>query len=116
MIGVIFLPHQLPPTLAWHVDTGSVISAAIDHAAWRDSVWGEGDCPIEEAADNGYIVLETLEDAVNYLADDDHGYLLVQSADDIERVREYAGHQFLAVKRLIPELVEIYAEQQSCQE
>ena len=81
-IALIAIPHQLPASIYWYADRLSLFSAA-----------GERATDAEYPAD--------FADAVEYLARDWHGHLLVETAADLAAVRTYTGHQEHTVAALV---------------
>ncbi len=91
MIALIEIPHQLAARIVWYKDESELINAALDYME------GAG-CTL--AAGFG----ETVHNAAVTLAYDWNGHLLVESADDIQAVRDYTGHQLHKVRAMAEEL------------
>ncbi len=97
MIAIIEIPHQRDAQLHLYADRSEVIDEALDYAA------SEGRDYIPEA---GYA--DRFDNAVAFLADDWHGRLVVETANDLECVRQYNGHQNHLVAAMLPELSETF--------
>jgi len=89
MIAIIEIPHQTPARLHWYEDQDAVIDAAWEYA-------GNSDRPEPK----------TFDDALACLADDWSDHLLVESADDIQWVEKYQGHQAHRIHPMVDELRE----------
>lgn len=89
MIAIIEIPHQRKARLHWYAGEVDVIEAAIEYAAESDR-----DEPVD------------FQSAIDCLADDWHGRLIVQSAADVADVAAYTGHQEYVVAAMLDELRE----------
>ncbi len=96
MIALIEVPHQLPAKINWYSDADTLEEASLNEAM------AAGATVAEEPND--------FDSAVRYLAHDWHTYELVQSADDIQAVRDYRGHQEHKVRAMVKELEEEFTE------
>lgn len=94
MIALISIPHQRPAKINWYDDRDDLVRDAFLFSA-------ETDRPHPEDFD----------DAVCCLADNWHGHLLVESADDLADVLAYARsgrHQAHRVGALAAEIHEMF--------
>jgi hypothetical protein len=94
MLALISIPHQTPAKLVLYDDRQEVIDAAIEYA--EESVRPEP---------------EDFDEAVHCLADDWHGFLLVESAEDLGDVVHYVTankHQAHRIAVFVPEIQEAF--------
>ncbi len=89
MIALIEIPHQRPARLHWFESEESLIDDAVRYTEQTDREPVAG-----------------FDDAVAALADDWHSYRLVRSAEDVEELRDYTGHQQHRIVALVDALSE----------
>lgn len=92
-IALIRIPYQHRPRILWFGDREDLFEAAIAHAL---------ECGQEWPTDS--------EDAIRRVSDDWHGHILVESATDLNQVRNYQGHQKQHVRAMIHELEDEFAQ------
>lgn len=86
-VALVGIPHQTPAKILWYEDREDLLNDAID-----------------DAINTGKEEPETFDEAVSFLADDWHSYLLVECAEDIHIVRNYKGHQAARVQSFVDDL------------
>lgn len=86
-IALIRIPHQLPARILWFGDREDLFEAAIAHAM-----------------ESGRQSPTDPEDAIRWVTRDWHGHILIESAADLDQVRNYQGHHKQHVRAMIHEL------------
>jgi hypothetical protein len=85
-IALIEIPHQCRPQLHWYNDREALVDAAYELDWDRD--------------------VDDFDNAVHLLADDWSGYVLIETADDLEAARSYEGHQQHRVLPLVAQVAD----------
>ncbi|MHA1570304.1 MAG: hypothetical protein ACTSWM_00685 [Alphaproteobacteria bacterium] len=80
MIVIVAIPHQTPPRMYWYKDAAKLVCAADEYAE-------------EHGVPRAHGFDDPVFDAAHTLASGWHSCLVIRSADDLEDVRTYRGHQ-----------------------
>lgn len=95
-IALIAIPHEQSPTIFWFDDRDDVLASAIDLNEFLLS-----DCP------------KDFHQAIRFLSQTWRSYILIESATQLHKVRNYLGHQRQRVPALLEELENRFAQDES---
>jgi hypothetical protein len=90
MFAMIKIPHQTPADFYIYESDDELIDAAYNYAEKHGDAYDEID----------------RDKAIEILSEDLHGHILVETADDLQVVRNYTGHQRLRVVSMADDIAE----------